>query len=47
MLLNVYGERALVDYDFSKASLIVSVGQISLEIGKVEVLIQVMLRKNS
>jgi molybdopterin-containing oxidoreductase family iron-sulfur binding subunit len=26
MLLNVYGERALVDYDFSKASLIVSVG---------------------
>jgi hypothetical protein len=26
MLLTVYGERALVDYDFSKASLIVSVG---------------------
>jgi molybdopterin-containing oxidoreductase family iron-sulfur binding subunit len=26
MLLAVYGERALVDYDFSKASLIVSVG---------------------
>jgi molybdopterin-containing oxidoreductase family iron-sulfur binding subunit len=33
----VYGERALVDYDFSKASLIVSVGADFLVIGKVEV----------
>jgi molybdopterin-containing oxidoreductase family iron-sulfur binding subunit len=33
----VYGERALVDYDFSKASLIVSVGADFLAIGKVEV----------
>jgi molybdopterin-containing oxidoreductase family iron-sulfur binding subunit len=32
----VYGERALVDYDFFKASLIVSVGADFL-IGKVEV----------
>jgi hypothetical protein len=38
----VYGERALVDYDFSKASLIVSVGADFLAIGKVEVLMLVI-----
>jgi hypothetical protein len=44
----VYGERALVDYDFSKASLIVSVGADFLEIGKVVVMMQrVCSRKNS
>jgi hypothetical protein len=43
----VYGERALVDYDFSKASLIVSVGADFLVIGKVEVLMLVMLKEES
>jgi hypothetical protein len=47
MLLNVYGERALVDYDFQKLHLIVSVGADFLEIGKVEVMIRLYSRKNS
>lgn len=41
----VYGERALVDYDFYKASLIVSVELTFLEINKVEDMIQVMLKE--
>jgi hypothetical protein len=47
MLFNVYGERALVDYDFSKASPYSSVGADSLVIGKVVVMTQVMLKVDS
>jgi hypothetical protein len=43
MLLAVYGERALVDYDF-QSFFIVSVGADFLVIGKVVVMIQVMLK---
>jgi molybdopterin-containing oxidoreductase family iron-sulfur binding subunit len=42
----VYGERALVDYDFSKASLLFLVGADILVTGKVEVMIYTQEFKN-
>jgi molybdopterin-containing oxidoreductase family iron-sulfur binding subunit len=41
----VYGERALVDYDFSKASLLFRLVQIFLVTGKVEVMIRDILKE--